>query len=90
MHYLPSLFWVITTLHVSGLLVAHHQEVAMYIQYMTIGTCFTSWSTVGGTTNSRLRRTTRINCHIYTWLPPDDGLLESPKHVDCNDSKKWK
>jgi hypothetical protein len=31
MHYLSSVYWVTTPLHVSGLLVAHHQEVAMYI-----------------------------------------------------------
>jgi hypothetical protein len=27
-------------------------------------------------------RTTRTNCHIYTLLPPDDGLLASPKHIE--------
>jgi hypothetical protein len=26
--------------------------------------------------------TTRINCHVYTFLPPDDGQLASPKHVE--------
>jgi hypothetical protein len=31
MRYLSSLYWVTTPLHVSGLLVAHHQEIAMYI-----------------------------------------------------------
>jgi hypothetical protein len=31
MHYLPSVYSVITPLPVSGLLVAHHQEVTMYI-----------------------------------------------------------
>jgi hypothetical protein len=31
MHYLSSLYWVTTPLHVSGLLVAHHQEIAKYI-----------------------------------------------------------
>jgi hypothetical protein len=31
MHYLSSVYSVTTLLHVSGLLVAHHQEVAMYI-----------------------------------------------------------
>jgi hypothetical protein len=29
--------------------------------------------------DSRLRRTTRTNRHIYTLLPPDDGLLAIPK-----------
>jgi hypothetical protein len=32
--------------------------------------------------DSQLRRTTRTNCHIYTLLPPDDGLLASRKHVE--------
>jgi hypothetical protein len=31
--------------------------------------------------NSRLRCTTPTNYHIYTPLPPDDGLLARPKHV---------
>jgi hypothetical protein len=31
MHYLSSVYSVTIPLHVSGLLVAHHQEVAMYI-----------------------------------------------------------
>jgi hypothetical protein len=32
--------------------------------------------------DSRLRRTTRTHCHVHTLLPPDDGLLASPKHVE--------
>jgi hypothetical protein len=31
MHYLSSVYWITIPLHVSGLLVAHHQEVVMYI-----------------------------------------------------------
>jgi hypothetical protein len=46
------------------LLVAHHQEVTMYI-------C-----------DSQLKPTTHTNCHRYTLLPPDDGLLASLKHVE--------
>jgi hypothetical protein len=64
MHHLSSVYSVTIPLHVSGLLVAHHQEVAMY-------TC-----------DSQLKRTTHTNCNIYTLLPPDDGLLASPKHVE--------
>jgi hypothetical protein len=30
MHYLSSVYWITIPLHVSGLLVTHHQEVAMY------------------------------------------------------------
>jgi hypothetical protein len=40
MHYLSSVYSVTIPLHVSGLLVAHHQEVAMYI-HVTTGTCCT-------------------------------------------------
>jgi hypothetical protein len=39
-------------------------------------------STVGGSADSRLRRTTRTSCRIYTSLPPDDGQLATPKHVE--------
>jgi hypothetical protein len=28
------------------------------------------------------QRTTRTSCFIYTLLPPDDGQLASPKHVE--------
>jgi hypothetical protein len=75
-HCLPSVYSVTTSLHVSGLLVAHHQEVTMYIRdnwyvlYMLVDR------------QQATRRTARTNCHIYTLLPPDDGLLASLKHVD--------
>jgi hypothetical protein len=36
-----------------------------------------------GMADSRLIHTTRTNCHIYTLLPPYDGLLASPKHVEA-------
>jgi hypothetical protein len=83
MHYLSLVSSVTIPLHVSGLLVAHRQEVKIYIYvyslyiyidyiYMTIGKC----------------------CHIYIYiyrlLPPDDGLLASPKHVDVQWLNKLK
>jgi hypothetical protein len=37
MYYLSSVYFVSQTLHVSGIFVAHHQEV--YSIYTTIGTC---------------------------------------------------
>jgi len=37
MHYLSSVYFVNQPLHVSGIFVAHHQEV--YCIYTTIGTC---------------------------------------------------
>jgi hypothetical protein len=60
-----------------------------YFIYAKIGTCCTSYSTLGGPrsfpsrpTDIRLRPTTRTNCHMYTFLPPDDGLLAGLKHIE--------
>jgi hypothetical protein len=41
LHSLPSVYSVTVPLHVSGLLVAHHQEVTMYIQGESGGMCNT-------------------------------------------------
>jgi hypothetical protein len=71
MHYLHSAYWVTIILHVSGLPVAHHQDVAMYI-------C-DSWYVLYGLVDRR--RTTRTNCCIHTLLPSDDDKLASPKPV---------
>jgi hypothetical protein len=32
--------------------------------------------------NHSIFSTTLTNCHIYSLLPLDDGLLASPKHVE--------
>jgi hypothetical protein len=32
--------------------------------------------------DSQLKCTIGTNCHICTLLPPDDGLLASPNHVE--------
>jgi hypothetical protein len=39
MHYLSSVYSLTIPLHVSGILVAHHQEVTMYGIYTMYGTC---------------------------------------------------
>jgi hypothetical protein len=76
-------YWVTTPLHVSGLLVAHHQEVAMYIYgnwhvlYILVDR---QWAWMACQKSTRC--TTRTNCHICTLLPPEDGLLASLKHVE--------
>jgi hypothetical protein len=80
MHYLSSVYWVTIPLHVLDLLLAHHQEVTLYIcdnQYVlyVIVDCRHAWM------DSQLRCTTRTNCQMYTLIPPDDGQLTSPKHV---------
>jgi hypothetical protein len=38
-HYVSSVYLVTITLHVSGLLVAHHHKVKIYTVYATDGTC---------------------------------------------------
>jgi hypothetical protein len=82
MHYLSSVYSVTTPLHVLGLLVAHHQEVTMYIsdKWYVLYMLVNCWRARAA--DSRLRRTTCTTCHIYTLLPPDDGKLASPKHVE--------
>jgi hypothetical protein len=55
MHYLSSLYWVTAPLHVSGLLVAHHQEVVMYI-------C-NNWYVVYVLVNCQ-----RVGWHSDSWL----------------------
>jgi hypothetical protein len=91
MHYLSSVYSVTIPLHVSGLLVAHHQEAAIYIcdswyvLYVLVDCrqAWIEWSSVPSRpADSRLRRTTRTNCRIYTLLPPDDGQLASPRLVE--------
>jgi hypothetical protein len=50
--------------------------------YATNSTCSTFSWTNSWLADCQLSRTTRTNCYIYTLLPPDDGLLASPKHVE--------
>jgi hypothetical protein len=80
MQYLSTVYCVTTPLHVSGLLVADHQEVSRYIcDNWYVLYVFVNF---GGPAEWRLRRATRTNYHVYTLLPPDEGLLASPKHVE--------
>jgi hypothetical protein len=62
MHYLSSVYFVSQPLHVSGIFVAHHQDV--YCIYTTIGTC---WYVLvaTGQQKTQLKSTTRTNCCIY-------------------------
>jgi hypothetical protein len=50
-----------------------------YVLFVLVD-CLRVW--MEWTADSRLRHTTRTNSHIYTLLPPDDGLLSSLKHVE--------
>jgi hypothetical protein len=66
MHYLSSVYWVTTPLHVSGLLVAHYQELAMYIcdnwyvLYVLVD-CRQAWMP-SRPADSRLRADSHISC----------------------------
>jgi hypothetical protein len=73
MHYLSSVYFVNQPLHVSGIFMAHHQEV--YYIYMTTGTCCAyqlnvCWPGWDGTsiptrpTDSQLKSTTLTNCCV--------------------------
>jgi hypothetical protein len=85
MHYLSSVYSVTIYLHVYGLLVAHHQEVIMcicvswYVLYVLVdcrrvGLELNMCSSIPTRpADIQLKRTTGINCCIYTFLPPDDG-----------------
>jgi hypothetical protein len=69
MHYLSSVYFVSQSLHVSGIFVAHHQEV--YCIYTTIGTYCASWLSVWisiptRTRDNQLKSTIRTNCCIHT------------------------
>ena len=83
MRYLSSVYFVNQILHVSGINVAHHQEV--YCICKTIGTCCAfSWLSVGRSANRLSTESTKLtNCCIYSILP-DDGLQVCPKHVEVD------
>jgi len=81
MHYLSSVYFLIQPLHVSGIFVAHHQEV--HCIYTTTGTLRAFQLTVGWPANRQLTE----KCNTYQLLyidniPPDDGLQICPKHVE--------
>jgi len=81
MHYLPSVYFVNQPLHVSGIFVAHHQEV--YSVYTTIRTCCAFQLTVfwPDDKHSTEKQNTYQLLYIYS-IPPDDGLQIRPKRVE--------
>jgi hypothetical protein len=79
------LYTITVPLHVSGLLVAYHQEVTMYI----CDTCYVLYVLVDCqlvflecSIPKRPAGSQRTNCCMYTLLPPEDGQLAKPKHVE--------
>jgi hypothetical protein len=84
MHYLSSVYSVTIPVHVSGLLVAHHQEVTMYIcdnwyVLYVLADCRRAWKEW----NSSPFNPGHSN-PFHTLLPPGNGLLTSPKHVEVS------
>ena len=75
LHYSFAVYFVNQHLHVSGIFVAHHQEVhCMY-------------TTIGPANRQSTRNTTRTNFCIYIYIysvPPDDVLQICPKHVEAD------
>jgi len=61
MHYLSSVYFVSHPLHVSGISVAHHQEV--YCIYTAVGTCCAFWLTFCWPGQQTLNQKAHICCH---------------------------
>ena len=83
MHYLSSVYFFSQPLHVSGIFIAHRQEV--YCIYTTISMfcafeLTVSWSIKRQTTK---KHNTYQLLYIYS-TPPDDGLQICPKHVEVD------
>jgi len=82
MHSLSSVYFVNQPVRVSGIFVAHHQEV--YCKYTTIGTCcaFQLNCLLAGrpTDSSTEKHNTYQLLYIYS-IPPNDGLQICPKHI---------
>ena len=77
MHYLSSVYFISQPLRVSGIFVAHHQEV--YCIYTTIGTCCDFQLTVC----CPEKHNTYQLLYIYS-IPPNDGLQICLKHVQVD------
>jgi hypothetical protein len=85
MHYLASVYFVSQPLHVSGIFVAHHQEV--YFMCTTTGTCcafqlIVCWPGWDNRQSTEKHNTYQL-LYIYS-IPPDDGLQICPKHVEVD------
>jgi hypothetical protein len=69
MHYLSSIYFVSQPLHVSGMFIAHHQDVfTVYVQKLVRVTRLGDWnsSILTQPAASQLNRITPTNCYTYT------------------------
>jgi hypothetical protein len=60
------------------------QQLVRVVRFVDCQLAWLGWDCAIPTrqTDSQLKRTTHINCCIYTLLSPDDGQVASPKHVE--------
>jgi hypothetical protein len=82
-HYLSSVYFVSQPLNVSGIFVAHQQEV--HCIYTATGTCCAFQLTDCRPANrqSAKKHNTYQLFYIYS-IPPGDGLQICPKHVEVD------
>jgi len=95
MHYSSSVYFVNQPLHVSDIVVAHHQEVYYIYIYIYIHThthtqqlvavVLFSCLSVGQSANRQATKKHNTYQLLYTYsVPPDDGLQICPKHVEVD------
>jgi hypothetical protein len=84
MYYLLSAYFTNQPLHVSGIFVAHYQEVYyIYIQQLVRVMLF-SWLSLGRRpTDSQLKSTTRTNCCIYIYYTSWEWATNMPETCRC-------
>jgi hypothetical protein len=78
MLYSSSVYFVAIPLHVSGFLVVYHQEAAMYICNKWYAFCVLVDCQLANQASWQSTET----YNTYHLLPPDDGQLASPKHIE--------
>ena len=78
MHYLSSVYFVSQPLHVSGIFVAHHQEVYCIMQ-QSVHVLF-YWPV--NRQSTKMHNSYQL-LYIHS-IPPDDGLQICPKHVEVD------
>jgi hypothetical protein len=77
------IYWVITSTCIACISSPSSGGNNVYM-WQLVRVVLLSWLSAGLSrpADSQLKRTTLTSCNIYTLLPPDDGLLASPKHVE--------
>ena len=86
MHYLSSVYFVNQTLHISGIFVAHHQEVyCIYIYIYTHNNWYVLCFSVDFCWPANRKSSEKHNMYQLLYIhsiPPEDGLQICPKYVE--------